>query len=158
MTVIADIVRDVAELPDRTSPEGQPDMMLVTAEELASILARHRVVAELPFEVRYQKEQDENNRLLASWRGRRLLICRATDKLMDICKHLGEHGSPGDGLPTYLVEFGPELTPGFPVMREGLPHVTGPQREELQNMVALLLRMILLSNDGHVSHHRLQRF
>jgi hypothetical protein len=32
------IVRDVAELPDRTSPEDQPDMMLVTADELRSIV------------------------------------------------------------------------------------------------------------------------
>jgi NTP pyrophosphatase (non-canonical NTP hydrolase) len=32
------IVREVAELPDRTSPEDQPDMMLVTADELAAIV------------------------------------------------------------------------------------------------------------------------
>jgi hypothetical protein len=32
------IIRDVAELPDRTSPEDQPEMMLVTAAELAAIL------------------------------------------------------------------------------------------------------------------------
>ena len=38
---ITKIVRDVAELPDRTSPDDQPDMMLVTAEELQAILARH---------------------------------------------------------------------------------------------------------------------
>lgn len=35
---IHDIIRDVAELPDRTSPEDQPDMMLVTADELEAIL------------------------------------------------------------------------------------------------------------------------
>lgn len=28
------VVLDIAELPDRNSPPGQPDMMLVTAEEL----------------------------------------------------------------------------------------------------------------------------
>lgn len=32
------IVSDVAELPDRTSPEDQPDMMLVTADELTAIV------------------------------------------------------------------------------------------------------------------------
>lgn len=32
------VLRDVAELPDRTSPEDEPDMMLVTAEELKTIL------------------------------------------------------------------------------------------------------------------------
>jgi hypothetical protein len=38
-TIIAErVVRDVAELPDRTSPDDQPDMMLVTAEELKGIV------------------------------------------------------------------------------------------------------------------------
>lgn len=32
------VVRDVAELPDRTSPDDQPDMMLVTAAELDRIV------------------------------------------------------------------------------------------------------------------------
>ena len=41
MTRIDLIVRDICELPDRTSPEDQPDMLLVTEEELRIILARH---------------------------------------------------------------------------------------------------------------------
>lgn len=32
------IVREVAELPDRTSPEGEPEAMLVTADELGTII------------------------------------------------------------------------------------------------------------------------
>lgn len=32
------VLSDVAELPDRTSPDDEPDMMLVTAEELKIIL------------------------------------------------------------------------------------------------------------------------
>lgn len=36
--VIGEIVRDIAELSDRQSPADQPDMMLVTAEELQNIL------------------------------------------------------------------------------------------------------------------------
>lgn len=32
------IVRDVAELPDRTSPADAPEMMLVTADELTGIV------------------------------------------------------------------------------------------------------------------------
>ncbi len=36
--LVAGIVRDVAELGDRTSPEDRPDMMLVTAEELTNIV------------------------------------------------------------------------------------------------------------------------
>lgn len=36
---IADeIVREVAELPDRSSPDYAPDMMLVTANELRAIV------------------------------------------------------------------------------------------------------------------------
>lgn len=35
---IEQIVCEVAELPDRTSPEDAPDVMLVTAEELAGIV------------------------------------------------------------------------------------------------------------------------
>lgn len=35
---IADILRDVCELPDRTSPYDDPDMLMVTYDELKSIL------------------------------------------------------------------------------------------------------------------------
>jgi hypothetical protein len=35
------IARDVAELPDRTRPEGQPEMMLVTADELIDIIVEN---------------------------------------------------------------------------------------------------------------------
>lgn len=38
--VSALIVRDVAELPDRTSPQDWPEAMLVTPEELRAILSR----------------------------------------------------------------------------------------------------------------------
>lgn len=36
---INSIVRDVAELPDRTSPDEQPEMMLVTDKELRDIIS-----------------------------------------------------------------------------------------------------------------------
>jgi hypothetical protein len=32
------VLSDVAKLPDRTSPDDEPDMMLVTAEELGRII------------------------------------------------------------------------------------------------------------------------
>lgn len=32
------VVRDVAELPDRTSPDGDPNMLIVTAAELKQIV------------------------------------------------------------------------------------------------------------------------
>lgn len=35
------IVRDVAELPDRTSPEDRPEMMLVSVDELRGIVEAH---------------------------------------------------------------------------------------------------------------------
>lgn len=37
-TIISGVIRDVAELPDRTSPDDWPDAMLVTADELRAIL------------------------------------------------------------------------------------------------------------------------
>lgn len=37
----AGVFRDIAELPDRTSPEGWPDHCLVSSEELYEILSRH---------------------------------------------------------------------------------------------------------------------
>lgn len=39
--MIDEIIRDVAELPDRTSPEDQLDMMLVTADDLRTIIRSH---------------------------------------------------------------------------------------------------------------------
>ena len=36
--IIDTVIRDVSELPSRTSPEDQPEMMLVSAEELSMIL------------------------------------------------------------------------------------------------------------------------
>lgn len=35
---VEDVIRDVSELPDRTSPQDDSTMMLVSADELRSIL------------------------------------------------------------------------------------------------------------------------
>lgn len=35
---VSAVIRDVGELPDRSSPDDEPDMMLVSAEELKTIL------------------------------------------------------------------------------------------------------------------------
>lgn len=40
-TTIDSIIRAVAELPDRTSPEDDPTQMTVTESELRDILWRH---------------------------------------------------------------------------------------------------------------------
>lgn len=39
--IIKKIIRDIVELPDRTSSEDHPEMMLVTEDELRIILSRH---------------------------------------------------------------------------------------------------------------------
>lgn len=39
--VIEQVLMDVCELPDRNSPDDHPEMMLVTGEELDTILKRH---------------------------------------------------------------------------------------------------------------------
>lgn len=55
--LISAIVRDVAELPDRTSPADRPEMMLVDAEELSIILERHLATALA--ETREKREREE---------------------------------------------------------------------------------------------------
>lgn len=39
--IITQIIQAVAELPDRTSPEDRPEMMLVSCDELEGILESH---------------------------------------------------------------------------------------------------------------------
>jgi hypothetical protein len=39
-TIVDAIIRDVCELPDRASPDDRPDMLMVTADELHTILIR----------------------------------------------------------------------------------------------------------------------
>lgn len=41
MDWITDVVRTIAELPDRNSLEDQPEMMLVSADELRAIIISH---------------------------------------------------------------------------------------------------------------------
>jgi hypothetical protein len=47
---IESIIRDVAELPDRNSPDDFPEAMLVTAAELEEIILRHTASATAPIE------------------------------------------------------------------------------------------------------------
>ena len=41
MEWIDNVLRDVAELPDRNSPEDWPEAMLVTGDELRQIIVTH---------------------------------------------------------------------------------------------------------------------
>lgn len=45
MRLIDNVIREVAELPDRTSPEDWPEAMLVTPDELRAILEREEAEA-----------------------------------------------------------------------------------------------------------------
>lgn len=47
--IATEIVREVAELPDRNSPDDQPDMMLVTQAELTAIIKFH--IAKIEFHI-----------------------------------------------------------------------------------------------------------
>lgn len=49
-------IRDVAELPDRSSPEDQPEMMLVTGDELEMILRDRLEASSLLFSSKAEGE------------------------------------------------------------------------------------------------------
>jgi hypothetical protein len=77
---------------------------------------------------------------LKNWRSRRLRACRAADEFDSIINALG-------------LEDGSELPPEY-----GLPTISEAHRHELRNAAALLLRMVLVANDGHISPAKLQRW
>ena len=52
MDWINDVLRDVAELPDRNSPAERPEAMLVTAQELHQILEAHWSAPSMPVNAR----------------------------------------------------------------------------------------------------------
>jgi hypothetical protein len=83
---------------------------------------------------------DRDKELLLSWRGRRFLACTLENDLEEVIKNLGN----GD-------EENPEKS-----------MITNPiseeYRRELITMSTLLLRMILVANDGRVSPATLRRF
>jgi hypothetical protein len=89
----------------------------------------------------YVDSMKEEKRLLSSFRGRRLLACRALDQVKLIIDHIGIEEGEGRLLP-------PE---------EGLPPVPSNQiKREMKNLTSVLLRLILTHNDGHVSNQELR--
>ena len=65
---ISNVIRDVSELPDRSSPDDEPDMMLVTAAELRSILETHAPQQATPEPVGEQLQGGlDNDALLNAW-------------------------------------------------------------------------------------------
>jgi hypothetical protein len=76
---------------------------------------------------------------LKNWRSRRLRACRAAEEFESIISALG-------------LEDGSELPPAD----GGLPTISEAHRRELKNATALLLRMVLIANDGQVSPAKLQ--
>jgi hypothetical protein len=90
----------------------------------------------------WEKRYLEEKKQLDNWRGRRLRACRACDDLHDIIEKIG-------------FEDGSQLPPSM----SRLPHPPSDQmKAELQNQVAVLLRMILINNDGSISPRTLPRF
>lgn len=67
--VANDVCRDVCELPDRSSPEDQPSMLLVTTDELHGIVAE-RVSSFLSMRVETERGEaiEECAKLLDGWR------------------------------------------------------------------------------------------
>jgi hypothetical protein len=63
------IVKAVAELPDRTSPEDRPDMMLVTGDELAAIILAHTALSHPVPDVPGAEDADYDAGLLNDWGG-----------------------------------------------------------------------------------------
>ena len=55
------LIRDLCEIPDRNSPEDQPQMLLVTAEEIRAAFDRHipQRIAALETEVAHWKRLHE---------------------------------------------------------------------------------------------------
>lgn len=83
-----------------------------------------------------------NKEMLAGWRGRRLRTCRVIEELNNIIESL------------VFPDDGKDLPP-----KHGLPApLTEAHMQELQNMTTVLLRLILIANDGNVSPQRLSRF
>lgn len=91
------------------------------------------------WERRYQDELRERR----NYRGRRYQACNAAQVLHDIVEQLGVEDDPSM-LPI----------PGQPLQ----PVPSAAQKRELQNLVALTLRMILLHNDGGCSPQTLPRY
>lgn len=87
-------------------------------------------------------DYEQEKQLLGNYRGRRLLACRAADSLSAVVEHIG-------------LDDGTELPPPD----RSLPAPpTDAIRREIENAVALVLRLILASNDGGCSPQRLPRF
>jgi len=85
-------------------------------------------------------DYQERDKLSKSWRGRRLLTCRAIGDLHCMIENLG------------VEENSDPIPDGF------VSTITPELKEELMNQATVLLRTILLHNDGRVSPSRLQRF
>jgi len=74
-----------------------------------------------------------------NWRGRRLLVCQAADSFRAAVQHINDH----DG------KFALDHVP---------PPVSESMKNEMINLVHVLLRMVLVANDGQISDSRLNAF
>ena len=56
------VIRNVSELPDRTSPDDQPDLLMVTADELRLILSEAQPANVAAMEARVKELEAENEK------------------------------------------------------------------------------------------------
>lgn len=97
---IENVSLDVAELPDRTSPDDRPDMMLVTAEELESCLRAHLPIllheAQPLLGVERQELRDAAEHVCwFDWSGNDEDAVKAVDDLRTVLALLPHTGQPG---------------------------------------------------------------
>ncbi|QEH97327.1 hypothetical protein [Gluconobacter thailandicus] len=134
------VIQNASELPDRTSPEGQPDFLMITADELRLILSEAQPANVAALEARV-KELEGENAALQAWKigavpepvpysapirtmsteqlCQRLQVLRARwDELMDSDEEMGG-GSPMESMDEEMQSLKNEISRRAALTREG---------------------------------------
>jgi hypothetical protein len=128
---------DVARLRDEGLVIQYPERRRI-ADDIEQMRSALRRTADMNYA--------ETQRMLKGWRGRRLLACQAAETLAAVIRELGQ-------------DNGVDPFQGDSSKVDGeVPHVSDPIKRELDNILAGLLRLVLLHNDGRVSPQHLRRF
>lgn len=131
-------MRDVTEVISKLKALNPSDIEVLNVVNEAIDFLEAREAEEVRLAEWRRKNSDEA--MSKGWRGRRLVACRAQSKMQAVIENLG--ADDGANLP-------PE---------HGLPTVTPQTINELRNLSAVLLRMVLAANDGGMSAARLNTF
>ena len=93
LAAVENVIHDIAELPDRNSPADQPEMMIVSADELREIILRHLdggyLAAEA--EVKRLRERIALHGPESNYKDLYEQAERRTDDLRDALKRYGSH-------------------------------------------------------------------